>query len=86
MIFDMSIYENEVGCPSDRKKGGTYTNDMGSTSLGSKHGKDSRATPNIQHGLIFEKMWIVHDGGAIRASANRVLQHLLMDTCKFITN
>lgn len=58
---------------------------MGSAGLCSKHRKDSSATPNIQDGLALEKMRIVHDGGAIRAGANRVLQHLLMDTCDPLT-
>jgi len=85
MIFDMSIYEAPemtlaIG-QKNRKRGGTYTNDMSSAGPGSKHRKDPSATPNIQHGLAFEKMRIVHDGGAIRAGANRILQHLLMDTC-----
>jgi hypothetical protein len=53
---------------------------MRSAGLGSKHRKDPSTTPNIQHALAFEKMRIVHDGGAIRARANRVLQHLLVDT------
>jgi hypothetical protein len=62
-------------------RGGTYADDMRSAGLGSKHRKDPSTTPNIQHALAFEKMRIVHDGSAIRARANRVLQHLLMDTC-----
>ena len=53
---------------------------MRSAGLGSKHRKDPSATANIQHALAFKKVRIVHDGCAIRARANRVLQHLLMDT------
>ena len=54
---------------------------MSCAGLGSKHRKDPSATPNIQHGLAFEQLRIVQDGGAIRARADLVLQHLLMDTC-----
>jgi len=62
------------------KRRGTYTDDMGSTGFSGKHREDASATPDVEHGLAFEKMEIVHDGGAIRAGANGVLEHLLVDT------
>ena len=38
------------------ERGGTYADDMRSAGLGSKHSKDPSAAPNVQHGLVFEKM------------------------------
>ena len=55
---------------------------MGRASLDSEHGEDPRTTPDVQHGLVFEEMWIVYDRGTIRTRAHGVLQHLLVNTWK----
>ena len=62
MIFDISIYrgmEKSLAFGWENvKRGGTYTDDMRSASLGSKHSKDPSAAPDIQHGLVLEEMRI----------------------------
>jgi hypothetical protein len=52
---------------------------MGRAGPDSEHGEDSRTTPDVEHRLIFEEMWIVYDRGAIRTRAHGVLQHLFMN-------
>lgn len=50
-------------------------------SLGRKHTENTGTTPDIQNSLIFEEMTIVDDRCPVGACSNRVLQHLLVDTC-----
>ena len=65
------------------KKGGNeeeiaYTNDMRSTSLCREHAQNPSPTTDVQHSLVLEQVWVVHDSRPVRARPNRVLEHLLM--------
>jgi hypothetical protein len=63
-----------------KKNGETHTDDVGGTCSSGEHREDPRAAPDVQHRLVFEEVWIVHDGGTIGTRAHRVLQHLLVNT------
>jgi len=59
---------------------GTFdTNDTGGTSLRCEHRKNAGTTSNIQYNLVLEQMAVLDDTVHVCASANVVLQHLLMD-------
>jgi hypothetical protein len=46
-----------------------------------KHAQDACTAAHIQHDFSLEEMWIINDGGAVRSSADGILQHLFMDAC-----
>lgn len=50
-------------------------------SLGGEHTENTGPTSNVQNSLIFKKMTIVDDCCPVGTGSDRVLQHLLVDTC-----
>lgn len=58
----------------------THPNDVLSASLCRKHTQDSRPTSNIEDGFPLKQVTIVYNGRTVRSRANRVLQHLLVNT------
>jgi hypothetical protein len=90
MIFDISIYPNAKKSPINTpdtpskkpaQRWKTYTNDMRSPSLGSKHAQDPRSASNIEHRLAFEEMFVIDDRGSVRSRSDGILQHLFVDAC-----
>ena len=63
-----------------RKKQETHADDVSRACPGSEHREDPGATTDIEHRLVLEEVWIVDDCGTIGTRADRVLQHLLMNT------
>ena len=60
--------------------GCTHTNDVLRASLGSEHTEDASSTADIKDGLALEQIGVVQNGIAVSTGADRVLQHLLVDT------
>ena len=49
------------------------------TSFRGKHTENAGTTANIKDNLALEKGGVVQDGIAVRASADRIFQHLLVN-------
>lgn len=57
----------------------TYTDDMLRARLGSEHAEDTCTAADVEDELVLEQVGVVHDRIAVRARADGVLQHLLVD-------
>ena len=60
----------------------TYTNDVLRASLGSEHTEDTSTATNVKNSLALEQVGVVQDRVTVCASADAVLQHLLVNACK----
>lgn len=60
----------------------TYPDDMLRPCLCSEHAQYPSTAPNVEDGLALEEVWVVHDGGTVRARPDGILEHLFVNACE----
>jgi hypothetical protein len=60
----------------------THPDDVLRAGLGGEHAEDAGPAPHVEHRLAREQVAVVHDRGPVRARADVVLEHLLVDPCR----
>lgn len=82
MMLDMSICLQVNFFQRQGEKGertSTHPGNVLRARLRREHAQNTGATANVQDGLALKEVGVVDDGGAVRAGADAVFQHLLVD-------
>lgn len=63
------------------KEDRTHTDDVFCARLRGEHAENTSTASNVEDSLVLEKVGVVYDGISVRPRADRVLQHLFVNTC-----